>query len=324
MRRDFLNLLVCPECQSELALENAVDGETHVEEGELTCPSGHSYRIIRSIPRFVDENLYADAFALEWCAFRTAHLKRFTGLDYLETQFAQFLDFSADRLDGKLVLDAGAGLGRFSEVVLNHGGRVVAVDLSGAIDVAQENLGDNPDIQFVQADIFKLPFRPETFDFAYSWGVLHHTPDPPAAFRSLPPLVRPGGKLMIFVYAKYNKAYIAVTEFYRRLTKRLPKRLLLRLSYVAVPLYYVGKIPVIGPFITRLLLPVSVKPPTHRWRVGNTFDLYSPQYSFFYDHVEVHRWFEEAGLEQIRPVAPDSGVSFIATKPPVAASRWNS
>jgi hypothetical protein len=153
--------------------------------------------------------------------------------------------------------------------------------------------------------------------------VLHHTPDPPAAFRNLPPLVRPGGKLMIFVYAKYNKAYIAVTEFYRRFTKRLPKRLLLRLSYVAVPLYYVGKIPVVGPFVTRLLLPVSVKPPTHRWRVGNTFDLYSPQYSFFYDHVEVHRWFEEAGLEQIRPVAPDSGVSFIATKPPLEGTDWH-
>jgi SAM-dependent methyltransferase len=324
MRRAFLDLLVCPECQSELNIENAVEGETGVEEGELTCQSGHRYRITGSIPRFVDQDLYADAFALEWHAFRTAHLERFTGLDYLERQFAQFLDFSTDRLEGKLVLDAGAGLGRFSEVVLNHGGRVVAVDLSGAIDAAYENLGDNADIHFVQADIFKLPFRPETFDFAYSWGVLHHTPDPPAAFRNLPPLVRPGGKLMIFVYAKYNKAYIAVTEFYRRLTTRLPKRLLLRLSYVAVPLYYVGKIPVIGPFITRLLLPVSVKPPTHRWRVGNTFDLYSPEYSFFYDHVEVHRWFEEAGLELIRPVAPDSGVSFIATKPPVTASTWNS
>jgi SAM-dependent methyltransferase len=322
MRRDLLDLLVCPECHLELILENAMDGRTDVEEGDLTCPSGHRYRIAGSIPRFVDQDLYADAFSLEWHAFRTAHLERFTGLDYLERQFAQFLDFSPDRLEGKLVLDAGAGLGRFSEVVLNHRGKVVAVDLSGAIDAAYENLGDNPDIDFVQADIFKLPFRPETFDFVYSWGVLHHTPDPPAAFRNLPPLVRPGGKLMIFVYAKYNKAYIAVTEFYRRLTKRLPKRLLLRLCYVAVPLYYVGKIPVVGPFITRLLLPVSVKPPTHRWRVGNTFDLYSPEYSFFYDHVEVHRWFEEAGLEEIRPVAPDSGVSFIATKPPVGGTGW--
>jgi SAM-dependent methyltransferase len=196
------------------------------------------------------------------------------------------------------------------------------LDISGAIDAAFENLRDRDGVYFVQADIFRLPFRPETFDFVYSWGVLHHTPDPPAAFRNLPPLVRPGGKLMTMVYANYNKPYRAVTELYRRLTKRLPKALLLKLSYIAVPLYYVGKIPVLGPLITRLLLPVSVRPPTHRWRVGNTFDLYSPEYAFAYDHVEVHGWYEQAGFARIRPVAPNSGISYIATKPPLDAVGW--
>jgi hypothetical protein len=75
--------------------------------------------------------------------------------------------------------------------------------------------------------------------------------------------------------------------------------------------------------ITRLLLPVSVTPPTHESRVGSTFDLDSPQYAFFYDRVKVHCWFEEAGLEQIRPAAPDSGVSFIATKPSAEATDWH-
>ena len=322
MRRDLLDLIVCPECGSDLELRAERTSGEDVETGALACGSGHSYPIRESIPRFVDEDSYGEAFALEWTAFRTAHLERFTGLDYLRRQFAEFLDFPEECLADKLVLDAGAGLGRFSEVVLNHGGRVVAVDLTRAIDAAHRNLGDRDGIHFVQADIFKLPFRPETFDFVYSWGVLHHTPDPPAAFRRLPPLVRPGGKLMIFVYANYNKAYLATTEFYRRLTKRLPKRLLLRLCYLAVPLYYVGKIPVVGPFITRVLLPVSVHPPTHRWRVGNTFDLYSPEYAFTYDHVEVHGWFERAGFERIRPVAPEGGVSYIATKPPLDDPAW--
>jgi hypothetical protein len=126
---------------------------------------------------------------------------------------------------------------------------------------------------------------------------------------------------MTFVYAKYNKAYLATTEFYRKLTTRLPQRLVLWWSYMAVPLYYVSKVPVIGPFITRILLPVSVRPPTHRWRVGNTFDLYSPKYAFTYDHVEVYRWYERAGFARIRPVAPDSGVSYIGTKEPLD-ERW--
>jgi SAM-dependent methyltransferase len=206
--------------------------------------------------------------------------------------------------------------------VLNYGGQVVAADLTRAIDSAFTNLNHRGNIHFVQADIFKLPFRANSFDFVYSWGVLHHTPDPPRAFQQLPPLVKPGGKLMIFVYAKYNKAYLAVTEFYRRFTTRLPERLLLKLCYIAIPLYYISRVPVIGPFITRVLLPVSVRPPTHRWRVGNTFDLYSPKFAFTYDHVEVHRWLEHAGMQHIRPVAPDSGVSYIAIKPPADEDVW--
>lgn len=323
MRRELLDLIVCPACQEPLEIARGEWIGKEIERGDLACDKGHRYPIRDSIPRFVDEDSYADAFGLEWTAFRTAHLQRFTGLDYLERQFAQYLDFPVDDLKGRLVLDAGAGLGRFCEVVLNHGGNVVAVDLSCAIDAARRNLGDREGVHFIQADIFNLPFRPETFDFVYSWGVLHHTPDPAGAFQELPPLVKPGGKLMIFVYAKYNKAYIATTEFYRRFTTRLPQRLLLKLCYLAVPLYYVGKIPVLGPFVTRVLLPVSVKPPTHRWRVGNTFDLYSPRYAFFYDHVEVHGWFERAGFEQVKPVAPDGGVSLIATKPPLDGSGWS-
>lgn len=324
MKPDLLELIVCPECGGELRLreERMVGGE--VVSGRLECSGqGHEYAVRESIPRFVESDDYADAFALEWNAFRTAHLDSFTGLDRLDRQFRTFLDFPIDRLEGKLVLDAGCGLGRFSEIVLNHGGRVVAVDLSRAIDAAFTNLNHRGNIHFLQADIFRLPFRPETFDMVYSTGVLHHTPDPPAAFECLPPLVRPGGRLMTMVYAKYNKAYLASVELYRRVTKRLPKRLLLKLAYVAVPLYYVSKIPVLGPLVTRVLLPVSVNPPTHRWRVGNTFDLYSPKYAFYYDHVEVFGWYEKAGLTRIRPTGPGSGIVCIATKPPIEDGPWS-
>jgi SAM-dependent methyltransferase len=322
VKEELLELLVCPECASEFDLRGDVRTNGEIDSGELVCGNGHAYPIIDHVPRFVSKDDYAEAFAVEWTTFRTAHLEQFTGLDYLDRQLRGCLDFPIERLEGRLVLDAGAGLGRFSDVVSSYGGKVVAVDLTRAIDAAYKNLHDRDNVHFVQADIFKLPFRPGTFDFVYSWGVLHHTPDPSAAFQQLPPLLKPGGKLMVFVYASYNRAYRVISEFYRRFTKRLPPRLLLALCYIAVPLYYVGKIPVIGPFVTRLLLPVSVHPPTHRWRVGNTFDLYSPEYAFAYDHVEVYEWFERAGMHHIRPVAPESGVTYVAVKPPVDEGAW--
>ena len=106
----------------------------------------------------MQEDDYADAFALEWNAFRTAHLDSFTGLDYLDTQFRSFLDFPIERLEGKLVLDAGCGLGRFSEVCLNHGASVVAVDLSRAIDAAYANLNSRGNIHFSRPTSSGCPF----------------------------------------------------------------------------------------------------------------------------------------------------------------------
>jgi hypothetical protein len=57
----------------------------------------------------------------------------------------------------------------------------------------------------------------------------------------------------------------------------------------------------------------------HRWRVGNIRPL---PYAFTYDHEEVHRWYERAGLEKIRPVGANSGVGYIATKPPADSEAW--
>lgn len=318
MREKYLRFLVCPDCHKNLVLENAEWEKDEIKSGLLTCQlCVKSYPIRAFIPRFVPSDIYADAFSIEWTTFRKAHLDSYTGLNRLDKEYRSFLDFPITALKDKIVLDAGCGLGRYSEIVLNYGGEVMAADLSFAIDAAFENLNHRGNICFVQADIFNLPFRPETFDLIYSTGVLHHTPNPPDAFQHLPPLLKPGGKLMTMVYAKYNKAYLTMVEFYRKFAKRLPKRWLLKLCYIAVPMYYLSKIPAIGPFVTRILLPVSVNPPNHSWRVGNTFDLYSPDYAFYYNHVEVYDWYERAGLTNIKPVGPESGVCFIATKPPV-------
>lgn len=316
MKESLLQMLCCPECRGDLRLERAEWVKGEVKAGSLTCAQcSQAYPIRNYIPRFVSSDAYADAFTVEWTVFRTAQLDSQTGLDLSDKTFRRFFNFPVERLAGKLLLDAGCGKGRFAEIALNYGAEVVCVDLSYAIDAARRNLKGRPGVHFVQADIFKLPFRAESFDGIYSHGVLHHTPDPPRAFESLVPLLGRGGFITIMIYAPYNKAYIQTTTLYRKLTTRLPKRLLLYLCYIAVPLWYVHKIPVLGPFITRILLPVSVNFPTHRWRICNTFDLYSPRYVFFYNHVEVFNWFKRAGLVNIEPVHPESGVSYIGVKP---------
>ena len=140
------------------------------------------------------------------------------------------------------MLDAGVGAGRFAEIVSNKGGDVVGVDLSQAIDAAYENIGRRPNVHLVQADIFAMPFRDGTFDMAYSVGVLHHTPDPAAAFARVAAAVRQGGALAVYLYARYGPSH-RFSDMIRVLTTRLPFPILRALSALAVPAYYLYRVP---------------------------------------------------------------------------------
>ena len=153
-------------------------------------------------------------------------------------------------------------------------------------------------IHIAQANIFQLPFREETFDVIFSIGVLHHTPNPKAAFDNLPKLLRAEGKIPIWLYNGYDAFRWRFSDLYRRFTPRLPKRMLHSLAYAAIPLYYVYKIPGVGLFL-RWILPVS-NHPKPRWRVLDTFDWYSPQYQWKHSYEEVFPWFEAHGLKDIR------------------------
>ena len=60
----------------------------------------------------------------------------------------------------------------------------------------------HPEIAVVQGDLLRLPFAAASFDQIYSLGVLDHTPDPRQAFLALARLLKPGGRIAIWVYPR--------------------------------------------------------------------------------------------------------------------------
>jgi len=96
-------------------------------------------------------------------------------------------------LKDQWVLDVGCGAGRFAEIVLKAGAKLVALDYSSAVDACYANLKHHANLHVVQGDIYALPFERGRFQFVYSLGVLQHTPDVAKAFSALPPMVRGGG-----------------------------------------------------------------------------------------------------------------------------------
>jgi SAM-dependent methyltransferase len=248
--------------------------------------------------RFVEFDFYAGSFGREWNWFAKTQLDRpDEGRTESRETFAKKTGFTPADLEGKTVLDVGCGMGRFAEVAASHGARVVGVDLSAAVDAASRNLAGFEDAVVIQADVFDLPFRPESFDLIYSIGVLHHTPDTRRAFLSLPRLLRPGGRIAIWVYSNERPVRYVSSDLLRHLTTRLDHERLLKLCRGAAPLGRLYRTR-FGRYLTPLL-PVS-QHPDPEWRVLDTFDWYAPKYQWKHDWPEVEGWFAEAGLEDVR------------------------
>jgi SAM-dependent methyltransferase len=308
MNRALLKWLRCPVCQTCLDLDARGD---EIDRGALTCAQGHTFAVLRGVPRFVQQDAYTSSFSYEWQRFRDTQLDSHTGRTDTRERLQASLNFPLDQLRGKLVLDAGCGMGRFAEIVHQFGGEYVGLDYSFAVDAAHQNVGRLPGVHLVQANIFELPFADNAFDLVMSLGVLHHTPDPRRAFASLPRVLKPGGSLTITVYDAGNKVYVTNSRFWRRYSTRLPKRLLHALSYAAAPLYYLWTLPILG-WLLRSIAFISLER-DWRWRVLDTFDWYSPRYQSWHTHHEVFGWFKENGLEKIEVLAPS--VSQIGMKP---------
>jgi SAM-dependent methyltransferase len=311
VRPEFVEMLRCPDCGAGLALSEArPDAGAVVESGTLTCATGHAFAVVGGIPRFVTTERYAGNFGFEWSVHDRTQLDGPVS-DESERTFRRKTGFAPDDLAGRLVLDVGCGMGRFSDVAARWGATVVGVDLSRAVESAHRNVGDRPNAHVAQADVFRLPFGPGTFDCIFSIGVLHHTPDTRSAFDRLPRLLKPGGRIAVWLYTSDNGGQYWMSDLLRRWTWRLPPRVLHALAHVAVPKYYLDRLPGIGSR-TRRLLPVSLHP-RPEWRVLDTFDWYSPRYQWKHSDDEVRAWFEAEGLVDVR--ALDAPVSVQGRRP---------
>ncbi len=274
----------------------------------------------------------ARTFSFEWDAHRQGTLESEETLWGLtpEEDWAYFLEGSAYReheLAGKVVLDAGCGSGRLTRRIGEAGAEIViGVDMIDAVDGAYERSRHLPNVQIVQGNIFELPLRKRAFDLVWSNGVIHHTPDARGAHAALAEMVRPGGRLYVWVYAKrFNPFRFTkdVLDFLR--VTRLPERALLGVAklFANVSLILhagyraVRSIPGLRP--RGAWAKRTVRPRTRDELYLTWFDALSPEFDSRHTEGEVVGWFERLGFTEIGAIEePKVGVR--GTAPSAAPS----
>ena len=176
--------------------------------------------IISGIPRFVNTKTYASLFGDQWKEYKKTQLDSYSGIAISANRLNRCLGELKDDLKGKLVLEAGCGAGRFTEVLLNKGAVVVSSDLSAAVEVNQENFPQNENHFVIQADINDMPFADETFDVVVCLGVIQHTPNSEQTIENLYKLVKKGGSLVIDHYCFNKSHYFRMAPLYRNRLKK--------------------------------------------------------------------------------------------------------
>ncbi|MBX3438944.1 MAG: class I SAM-dependent methyltransferase [Planctomycetaceae bacterium] len=286
MNEELSALLRCPETGRPLRISD--DGTLLLrEDGSTACS------IIGGIPRLTQSEHLA-SFGRQWTRYEVAHD------DEDRATFQAKTGVRLAALPGLRILDAGCGGGRYSKVAAEAGATVVGVDHTEAVDKAAALCRHLPGAQFVQADLKRLPFEPQSFDFVFSIGVMHHDADTRRVFDAVAKLVKPGGRLSVWLYRRNQWWQEWLNNRLRRRSTALPQDQLERWCRWGA---FLGGVPLVNRSLNKVISFSSH--PNYENRLCDTFDWYAPQYQHHHTVEELRRWFDDAGFTEISVLPPE-------------------
>jgi ubiquinone/menaquinone biosynthesis C-methylase UbiE/uncharacterized protein YbaR (Trm112 family) len=209
----FLELLACPLCagplNEDLACRNcgkhyeAPDGVPN-----LRLPGELRTEIVRRFYGKAPFPGYPPRASLSWLRARAER-----------SEFARLMNRAIPG-DAR-VLEIGCGTGQMSLYLARAHRVVIGADLtreSLMLGVAAARRFQLDQVQFIETDLHRPGLRAGAFDVVYSSGVLHHTPDPCAAFARIVRFARRGGMIVVGVYNAFARIPLRARRFIARLS----------------------------------------------------------------------------------------------------------
>jgi SAM-dependent methyltransferase/uncharacterized protein YbaR (Trm112 family) len=305
VRPQAVEWLACPACRASLTLDVPAEERKDLLEGTLTCSQGHSFPIVRGVPRLLSTTIQArdsgassiaSSFGREWAHF-DYEADRTWGqtVEERRADFLRHVDLEPEELKGRTVLDAGCGNGALSAAVSSFGCDVVAADVSDSVEAAHRHFvveqGEER-THYVQSDLMSPGVKRGAFDVVYCAGVLHHTPDTRRTFDSVLTAVAPGGSYFVWLYWRVPGLHARASGLLRRAISPLPAPVKHAVVWVlAWPAFLRNR--------ERAARGRTPRLNARELRV-RMLDSYTPRYRWLHTPEEVHEWYREHGFIDLK------------------------
>jgi arsenite methyltransferase len=345
----LLAILVDPLTREPLELDPLTAiSSGQIGQGKLRNRSGREFAIRNGIPRLVapteaNQSQTARSFGYKWSRRHSWDSTRVgaSAQPWLVKRYG-FGDVAEMRRffeSHRTILDAGCGAGLSASLWMEEAwsgrARWVGMDISGAIDVAQERLGHFPNTDFVEGDVMRPPFRHESFDAIFSEGVLHHTPSTERALGALVSLLASGGEFLFYVYRRKGPIREFADDYIRSIVAPLPPdeawnrlRPLTQLARALAEIKATVDVAEDVSFleiragrydVQRLIYGSFLKlfwNGEYSFEENNhvNFDWYHPRYAHRQTEEEVRRWCGAVGLSIVHFDVEESGITVRALK----------
>jgi len=294
--------------------------------------TGAFYPIVNGIPRFVESSNYSDSFGLQWNEFRRTQLDSYSKTNISHSRLERCLNGHLKKIAGKLILEAGSGAGRFTEILLQRGAIVHSFDMSNAVEANYANNGNNERLTLAQGDIRKIPFVNQQYDYVIGLGVLQHTPSPEESISRLYEMVKPGGFLVIDHYLFKLRNILpppigSANIIYRKVILSLPAKVrfavVRNIVNLLFPIHWLFRHSLLAQRILRRISPVHFYFPNLKLKSKNAYyewallDTHDSTTDFYKHHRSVNQitnYINSLGVSDLSVVLGGNGIEAFCRK----------
>ena len=147
---------------------------------------------------------------------------------------------------GKIGIEVGSGCGYDTYIMAkaNPAVKLISIDISDGIYNTARLVRGLGNVMAIKCSALNIAVKGSSLDFAYSFGVLHHTQDPKRGVLEIARVLKKGAPVFLYLYEDHSEnaikhALLKIVTAVRRLTTRIPKKVLYVFSWILSPFVFI-------------------------------------------------------------------------------------